>query len=93
MLLKGNRGFFSSLVISTVAFLELILLWRILRSENHKYEESSCEGVERRLFARSGGLSELAGPLVSKSIHLSLYLMKLIRVICNKICSVSVSVQ
>ncbi|KAK2706341.1 hypothetical protein QYM36_016392 [Artemia franciscana] len=63
MLLKGNRGFFSSLVISTVAFLELILLWRILRSENHKYEESSCEGVERRLFARSGGLSELAGPL------------------------------
>ncbi|KAK2706989.1 hypothetical protein QYM36_014872, partial [Artemia franciscana] len=50
-------------LISTVAFLELILLWRILRSENHKYEESSCEGVERRLFARSGGLSELAGPL------------------------------
>ena len=73
MLLRESRGFFSWLVILTVAWLEIIILWKILCSENIKNESDSCEQVKKRPFGHSGGLSDSAGPLVSKSCFHSLY--------------------
>ncbi|XP_065558217.1 probable methyltransferase-like protein 24 [Artemia franciscana] len=63
MLLRESRGFFSWLVILTVAWLEIIILWKILCSENIKNELDSCEQVKKRPFGHSGGLSDSAGPL------------------------------
>ncbi|XP_065563194.1 uncharacterized protein LOC136029074 isoform X2 [Artemia franciscana] len=67
MVLKGDHGFFTWLVILTIAWLELIILWRILYSEilysDKQCEKASCFKGKDHQFAHSGGLSDSARPI------------------------------
>jgi len=76
MLLKGNHSSFSWLVILTLSCLEIIMFMTILHPEKNKIEEDTCDRSDTRTFVLSGGLSNSAEPLVSKSRGASKFSIK-----------------